>query len=79
MLDKPTTITVKEPGTEFHTLGEIFIAGAGDGNADGDIWQGRIWPCGTYSFIAVIGARRTVHRYANSRELALKILSKNQK
>ncbi len=55
-----------------------MIFGTPKGLADEDIWQGAIWPAGTYSYESVGGSRKTLRAYATSLELAKAKLSEQQ-
>jgi hypothetical protein len=52
-------------------FGEVFLAGDFEGKVDGDLWQGRAWKVGTFSFTTVMGAQRTIPRWTTLREEAL--------
>lgn len=66
--------TVK-PVDVLQPLGDVFIAGDFSKFADGETWSGTVWPAGVSHFTTVLGAERSVRRWAMSRELAQKLLS----
>jgi len=49
----------------------IFIVGIGPGLHDGASWAGVVYPAGNYQYTTVMGAPKTVKRYATSPELAV--------
>jgi hypothetical protein len=67
-----TMQAVTRKGGLFHS-DALFVAGAGDENVDGDPWSGKIWAAGRYTYTTVMGAPRTIPRFATSPELALKL------
>lgn len=51
----------------------LFVAGAPSNLADGDEFSGVVYPAGRYAYTSVIGATKTVYRYATSAQLAAKL------
>jgi hypothetical protein len=70
----PRTAKVKRNYSQYVALGYIFVPGVGRGLADGEIWEGKLWPAGTYRYTAVTGGSKTVRRYAASAEQAIMLL-----
>ena len=52
-----------------------FVVGVEDNLVDGDQWKGRVWPAGRYQYTTVMGATRTVPRFATNRDVALRLLT----
>jgi hypothetical protein len=62
-----------EPGGTVVHHEAIFIAGLGvkQGLVDDSKWQGTVYLCGVYRYTTVMGAEKTVKKYALSKETAL--------
>ena len=41
----------------------VFVFGMPRAKADGDSWEGGVWPLGNYRYTTVLGGARTVHAY----------------
>lgn len=69
---RPTPV-VTSPGslTKYEC---IFVAGYDGNEVDGDHWEGRLWPAGRETYTTVMGASRTVPRWAVTREIASRLL-----
>lgn len=60
--------------TKTTLVGEnLYISGITNA-ADGESWSGKIWPAGTYSYINLQNARRTVRRWSTSRDEAIMLI-----
>ena len=46
--------------------GWIYVAGIQKGKADGDSWEGTVYPFGTYKYVGGMGTDQTVRGYATS-------------
>lgn len=51
----------------------LFVAGAPANLVDGEKFSGVVYPAGRYTYTSVIGAGKTIHRYATSPQLATKL------
>jgi hypothetical protein len=59
--------------------GTYFICGVTAELADDDEWTGRVYAAGLFRYTSVMGAQKSVRRYATSQELAMKLLQDDKK